>query len=99
MTCGLVEPGEVLVLRSKMRKACLFLDGDHIAYDVTIGDVVAMRRSDEPLVVLGLAGDGRRHTPPPSLLGWEGGEGREGRERREGSERREGGERGRSDEV
>lgn len=58
MTCGLVEPGEVLIVRSKMRRACLFLDGDHIAHDVTIGDVLAMSRSDEPLVVLGLGKDG-----------------------------------------
>jgi NAD+ kinase len=58
MTGGLVEPGEVLVLRSKMRRACLFLDGDYIAHDVTIGDIVAMSRSDEPLAVLGL-GAGR----------------------------------------
>jgi len=68
MTCGLVGDGEVLTLRSKMRKACLFLDGDYIAHDVTIGDVVAMRRSDEPLVVLGLEVDGRRHTTPPPPL-------------------------------
>lgn len=65
MTRGLVEEGETLILRSKMRKACLFLDGDYIAHDVTIGDVVAMRRSDDPLMVLGLEIDGRRHTTPP----------------------------------
>jgi NAD+ kinase len=58
MTGGLVEPGQVLVLRSKMRRACLFLDGDHIAHDVTIGDLVAMSQSDEPLVVLGLGSSG-----------------------------------------
>jgi NAD+ kinase len=65
MTRGLVGGRETLTLRSKMRRACLFLDGDYIAHDVTIGDVVALSRSDEPLVVLGLAADGRRHTSPP----------------------------------
>jgi hypothetical protein len=38
-----------------MRQAKVFLDGDHLVHDVTIGDVVTMQRSTEPLVVLGLA--------------------------------------------
>ena len=58
LTVGLVDEGERLELKSKMRQARLFLDGDHIVHDVTIGDVVTMRRSDEPLVVLGLSRDG-----------------------------------------
>ena len=37
-----------------MREARVFLDGDHLAYDVTIGDVLTMSKSSEPLVVLGL---------------------------------------------
>lgn len=70
MTCGLVGDGEVLTIRSKMRRACLFLDGDYIMHEVTIGDVIAMDRSDEPLLVLGLVADGRRHTqPPPAGMG------------------------------
>ena len=44
---------ESLDVKSQMRQARLFLDGDHIVHDVTIGDVVTMRRSGEPLVVLG----------------------------------------------
>jgi NAD+ kinase len=62
MTLGLVDEDETLQIKSKMRQARLFLDGDHIVHEVTIGDVVAMRRSAEPLVVLGLSrnGDGRR---------------------------------------
>ena len=56
---GLIDEGQVLELKSKMRYARLFLDGDHIVHDVTIGDVVTMRRSDEPLVVLGLSRNGR----------------------------------------
>jgi NAD+ kinase len=57
MKMGLVEEGRGLAIRSKMRQARLFLDGDHIMHPVTIGDLVFMRRSDEPLVVLGLARD------------------------------------------
>jgi hypothetical protein len=41
-----------------MRDARVFLDGDRIMHEVAIGDVVTMRRSDEPLVVLGLARNG-----------------------------------------
>ena len=58
MVLGLVEEGRGLALRSKMRQARLFLDGDHLVHAVTIGDLVLMRRSDEPLVVLGLARNG-----------------------------------------
>jgi NAD+ kinase len=58
MTLGLVEEDQMLVIRSKMRQARVFLDGDHILFEVTIGDVVTMRRSDEPLVVLGLTRNG-----------------------------------------
>ncbi len=52
---GLVGEGQVLHLKNKMRHARLFLDGDHIVHEIAIGDVVTMRRSDEPLVVLGLS--------------------------------------------
>ena len=55
VTLGLIDENQVLEIKSKMRSARVFLDGDHIAYDVTIGDVVTLRRSDEPLVVLGLS--------------------------------------------
>ncbi len=54
MTLGLVRDNEILSLKSRMRQARLFLDGDHLVHDVTIGDVVTMRRSAESLVVLGL---------------------------------------------
>jgi NAD+ kinase len=54
VTMGLVDEDQVLEIKSKMRSARVFLDGDHIVHDVTIGDVVTLRRSDEPLVVLGL---------------------------------------------
>lgn len=56
---GLVEDGCVLTLRSKMREAKVFLDGHRIVHSVTIGDVLEMQRSDENLMVLGLAGKPR----------------------------------------
>jgi NAD+ kinase len=60
MTRGLVDEDHALAIKSKMRQARVFLDGDHLMHEVTVGDVVAMRRSDEPLVVLGLARNGER---------------------------------------
>lgn len=51
---GLVDVDGDLVIRSKTRDARIFLDGDHVVFDATIGDVIAMRCSDEPLTVLGL---------------------------------------------
>ena len=54
MTLGLVRDAETLVVKSRMREARVFIDGDHLVHDVTIGDVVTMRRSSEPLIVLGL---------------------------------------------
>ena len=47
------ERGEVRLV-SKMREAKIFLDGHERVFDVTIGDVVVMRRADERLIVLGL---------------------------------------------
>lgn len=58
MTLGLVDEGQSLTIKSKMRHARVFLDGDHIMHEVTIGDVVSMRRSGEPLLVLGLSRNG-----------------------------------------
>jgi NAD+ kinase len=62
MTLGLVDEGQSLEIKNKMRQARVFLDGDHNVREVTIGDVLTMRRSDESLVVLGLSrnGDGQR---------------------------------------
>jgi NAD+ kinase len=51
---GLVRRDQSLDLKSRMRQARVFLDGDHLVHDVTIGDVVTLRPSSEPLVVLGL---------------------------------------------
>lgn len=52
---GLVEPGEELVIRSKMREAKIFLDGHRIVHSMTIGDVLTMRRSADSLTVVGIA--------------------------------------------
>ncbi len=51
---GLIHPEGRLTLLSKMREAKLFLDGHERVFDVGIGDVVVMRRADEPLTLLGL---------------------------------------------
>jgi NAD+ kinase len=55
---GTVREDQRLVILSKMRDAKIFLDGPHIVFDVTVGDVLTLRRSDEPLVVLGLTRNG-----------------------------------------
>ncbi len=52
---GLIDPGEELVIRSKMRDAKVFLDGHRIVHSVTLGDVLTMRQSEESLTVLGIA--------------------------------------------
>jgi NAD+ kinase len=54
LATGLVDATQGLEIRSKMREGKLFVDGHHIAFDSTIGDVLTMRRSDETLTVLGL---------------------------------------------
>jgi NAD+ kinase len=58
MRRGLVREGERLALKSKMRQARLFLDGEHIVHEVPIGEEITMRQSAEPLVVLGLTRNG-----------------------------------------
>jgi NAD+ kinase len=60
LTHGLIDEGGSLVLTSKMRDAKIFLDGDHLVYGATIGDVVTMRRSAQTLTVLGLTRNGSR---------------------------------------
>jgi NAD+ kinase len=54
MTLGIVADGQSLTVKSRMRQGRVFLDGDRLVHDVTIGDVLTMRRSNESLVVLGL---------------------------------------------
>ena len=64
MTLGLVGEGQTLLLKSRMRQARIFLDGDHLVSDLTIGDVVTMQRSAEPLIVLGLKRPDGTSLPP-----------------------------------
>ena len=52
---GLVRTGEELVLRSKMHDARVFLDGHRLVFNVTMGDVLVMRKSEESLTVLGIS--------------------------------------------
>jgi NAD+ kinase len=63
MTVGCFDEAQTLQIKSKMRHARVFLDGDHIMHEVTIGDVVAMRRSAESLLVLGLSRNGDDGSP------------------------------------
>jgi NAD+ kinase len=55
MVLGLVAPNRALAIKSEMRQARIYVDGEHLAFDVTIGDSVVFRRSSEPLTVLGLS--------------------------------------------
>lgn len=57
MLRGLVEPDERLCIVSKVREGRLFLDGPHQVHEVRMGARVVMRRSDEPLLLLGFRGE------------------------------------------
>ncbi len=52
---GQIAENGRLTLRSKIRDGRVFIDGHRIVYNVTIGDVLVMRRSKETVTVLGLA--------------------------------------------
>jgi NAD+ kinase len=52
---GRIGEGGYLRLKSRMTRAEVFLDGPHDSFDVSLGDVVEVILSDEPLVVLGLS--------------------------------------------
>lgn len=54
MTKVLVEPGRDLTAVSKVRDACLFLDGPFRRVAIGLGDNVSFTVSNEPLRVLGL---------------------------------------------
>lgn len=51
---GQIEEGGSVVVRSKMREAKIFLDGSRRGVDMTLGDVLTLSLSHEPLTVLGL---------------------------------------------
>jgi NAD+ kinase len=52
---GTVSEAGSITVRSKMHQAKLFVDGPHVAHELGLGDVLTMRRSAEPLSVLGLS--------------------------------------------
>lgn len=54
MPRGLVQDGGHLHIVSKIREGRLFIDGPHRIRDVRMGSEIVLRRSDEPLTLLGL---------------------------------------------
>ncbi len=50
---GLVAPREHLVITSKIHGGRLYVDGPHLKRSVALGSEIVMRRSPEPLTVLG----------------------------------------------
>jgi len=52
-----VPTGEVLRVRNKMGEARIYADGYHRMFEVTLGQLVTLCESPEPLTLLGL---GRR---------------------------------------
>lgn len=52
---ALIEPGQVLVVRSKIHDAKLFFDGPDNALDLGYGDTIEFTQAEEPLVLLGIA--------------------------------------------
>ena len=56
---GLLRPGESLVVKSKIREGRIFFDGAQKVSKVDIGSEIRVRRSDEPLTLLGLRARGR----------------------------------------
>jgi len=57
MTKLLCTPGKSIAVTSKMRDACLFLDGPFQRMTVRLGDKLEFSISDDPLKVLGLSVD------------------------------------------
>lgn len=54
LTKGIVDPGGVLSMRSKMVHGRLYLDGPHREHQVELGQELTIQLSDEPLQLLGL---------------------------------------------
>ena len=54
LTRVLIDDGEELFMRSKIREARLFIDGPHEGYEIEMGNRLVFRRSPESLTVLGL---------------------------------------------
>lgn len=56
---ALIEPGEVLVVRSKIQEAKIFFDGPDRFVDVARGDVIEFTQAERSLTLLGISS--RRH--------------------------------------
>lgn len=52
-TRGLIDQGEQLAIVSKVREGRVFIDGPHHSREVKMGARLVMRRSEEPLTLLG----------------------------------------------
>jgi NAD+ kinase len=60
MLKGLVPAGAILRIESRMRSARVYLDGPHDHRDIEMASCIELRLSDEPLMLLGFRGEGRR---------------------------------------
>ena len=63
---GLVAPDDALIIKSKIRDGRLFFDGAQKVAEIDVGAEIVMRRSPEPLQLLGLTRDGVGVAPTPS---------------------------------
>lgn len=54
LTRGMIAPGEVLKITSKTPTGSVYLDGPYRAHEIPMGAELVMRRSEEPLRLLGL---------------------------------------------
>ena len=54
LTRVLIDDGEELFMRSKIREGRVFIDGPHEYFEVDMGNRLVFRRSHESLNVLGL---------------------------------------------
>ena len=49
---GLVRPGQTLRVASQVREGRVFLDGPHVVHEVSVGSLLELDQSDEPLTLL-----------------------------------------------
>jgi len=53
LTKGLLAPDEELQITSKIHGGRLYVDGPHLKRKVDLGSIILLKRSPEPLTVLG----------------------------------------------
>ena len=61
---GLLAPDEELQIISKIHGGRLYVDGPHLKRKVDLGSIIHLKRSPEPLTVLGFKARGSRNTRP-----------------------------------